>query len=145
MNVRAVLDANTLISAVINVRASVSQEIYQASKSKHFILIISPQILSEADDVLRRARLMRVHKYSFKQLRKIIKEIANVSYPVLGNTKVEIVRDPDDDKIISAALEGKADYIVTRDRDLLDLKQYQEIKIITPEEFMEILRSKGKL
>lgn len=138
--IRAVLDANVLVSAVINVDASVSQAVYQASKDKHFILIISPSILSEVDDVLHRDRLIKLHRYSAKQLQRTIKEIANVSYPVLGNTKAEVVRDPDDNKIISAAFEGKADYIVTRDRDLLDLKKIQGIEIVTPEEFMGIVR-----
>lgn len=64
-----------------------------------------------------------------------------LSYLVPGRTKVEIVRDPGDNKIIAAAIEGNADYIVSRDRDLLDLNDYQRIKIIKPEEFMKILRS----
>lgn len=138
--IRAVLDTNTLVSAVINVTSSVSSEIYQSCKEKRFLLIISPSILAEVDNVLLRDRLMKSHKRSIQELQEIIREMADVSFIVPGRIKIEMVRDPDDDKIISAALEGQADYIVSRDKDLLDLEEYQGIKIITPEKFMVILR-----
>jgi len=140
--IRAVLDTNILVSAVINVTSSVSSEIYQSCKEKRFLLIISPSILSEVDNVLLRDRVMKSHKRSAQELQEIIREMAEVSSIVPGRIKIEIVRDPDDNKIISAALEGKADYIVSRDRDLLDLKEYHGIKIIAPEKFIEILRVK---
>ena len=139
--IRAVLDTNTLVSAVINVTSSVASEIYQSCKEKRFLLIISPSILAEVDNVLLRDSVMKSHKRSTQELQEIIREMIEVSSIVQGRIKIEIVRDPDDDKIISAAIEGKADYIISRDRDLLDLKQYQGIKIITPEEFMGILRT----
>lgn len=140
--IRAVLDTNTIVSAIINTDKSVSQEIYQSSKEKRFLLVISPSILAEVEDVIHRTRIMRFHKYPVQELQRIVKELTNVSLIVLGKIGIEVVRDPDDNKIISAALEGKADYIVSRDRDLLDLKEYQGIKIITPEKFMGILRGK---
>lgn len=138
--IRAVLDTNTIVSAIINTDKSVSQEIYQNSKDKRFLLVISPSILAEVEDVIHRARIMRFHKYSTQQLQQIVEELTKVSLIVPGTTETEVVRDPDDDKIIIAAVEGKADYIVSRDKDLLDLRKYQGIKIITPEEFMGILR-----
>ncbi len=143
--IRAVLDTNTIVSAIINTDNSVSQEIYQNSKDKRFLLVISPSILAEVEDVIHRARLMRFHKYSALELKRIAKELTNVSLIVPGKIEIEVVRDPDDNKIISAALEGKADYIISRDRDLLDLKEYKGIKIVTPEKFMGILRTKKQI
>lgn len=139
--IRAVLDTNTFISAVINIESSVAQEIYQNAKQKRFLLVISPPILTEVDNVLHRPNVIKVHKHSLQELTEVIKEIADVSYIVQGKTEIKTVRDPDDDKIIATAVEGNADYIVSRDKDLLDLQEYQGIKIITPEEFMKILRS----
>ncbi|MCK4501531.1 MAG: putative toxin-antitoxin system toxin component, PIN family, partial [Desulfuromonadales bacterium] len=52
-----------------------------------------------------------------------------------------ISRDPDDDNIISLAVATKASYIVSGDKDLLDLKNYQSILIVSPKAFSEILRS----
>lgn len=142
--IRAVLDTNTLVSTIINVASSVTAEIYQNCKEKRFLLITSPAILLEMDDVLRRERVMKAHQRTVDELQKIISEMVDVSLVVSGKVKVEVVRDSDDNKIISAALEGRADYIVSRDEDLLVLKEYQGIKIITPEEFMGILRAKVK-
>lgn len=141
--IRAVLDTNTLVSAVINVISSVAAKIYQSCKEKRFLNITSSAILSELDEVLHRERIMKSHKLTALELEKIIDQMAKVSFVVSGKIKVDVSRDPSDNKVISAALEGKADYIVSRDQDLLDLKEYQDIKIITPEEFMGILRAKS--
>lgn len=142
--IRAVLDTNTLVSAVINVKSSVASEIYQYARHKRFLLIISPAILAEVDDVLHRPKLIKAHQLSSKELKKAVSKIADVSFVVPANTEIEVVRDSDDNKIISAAYEGQADYIISRDKDLLDLAEYQGIKISTPEEFMGILRKANK-
>ena len=47
----------------------------------------------------------------------------------------EICRDADDDNIIACAVAAKADYLVTGDSDLLEIKCYQDIKILTPRDF----------
>ena len=59
--------------------------------------------------------------------------------PTLPDLRV-MVRDPKDDMIIACAVAAQADYIVSRDRDLLDLGTYQEIQIVTPEAFIQYLR-----
>jgi len=50
-----------------------------------------------------------------------------------------VCRDPKDDHFVACAVEGKADYIVTTDKDLLVLGEYQGIKIIRPDKFVTIL------
>ncbi len=50
--------------------------------------------------------------------------------------KVTASRDPDDDKFLEAAIAGKADYLVTGDKDLRDIGEYEGIKIRYPEEFL---------
>jgi uncharacterized protein len=51
-----------------------------------------------------------------------------------------IAPDPGDDKIISCAIEGEAEFIVTGDKALQQLKEYQAIKIINAEQFIRVLR-----
>jgi predicted nucleic acid-binding protein len=46
-----------------------------------------------------------------------------------------ICRDPDDDLILACALEARADYLVTGDADLLDVKIFKGIQIVTPRNF----------
>lgn len=54
-------------------------------------------------------------------------------------TKLNICRDPDDNKFISCALDGRCYYIVSGDKDLLTIREYSDVQIVTVAEFLEIL------
>jgi predicted nucleic acid-binding protein len=54
-----------------------------------------------------------------------------------------VSRDPKDDKFLATARAGRVDYLVTEDRDLLDLVEYEGTKIITTEEFLRVLEEPG--
>ena len=71
---------------------------------------------------------------------KIIDKVVNNSIIVKPTEKLNIVKDdPDDNKIIECAVEGSADYIISQDNHLLNLKEYKGIKIIKPEEFLSLI------
>jgi uncharacterized protein len=53
---------------------------------------------------------------------------------------IRVVRDPNDDLILAAAIVAKAEYLVTRDDDLLSLGKHKRITILTPEAFPAALR-----
>ncbi len=55
-----------------------------------------------------------------------------------GKSKIEICRDPDDNKFIECAVDSRAIYIVSGDKDLLDIKKYKDIKILTAKEFCDM-------
>ena len=57
------------------------------------------------------------------------------------NLVSDICRDPDDDIIISLGIAAKAEYIVTGDRDLLDIGQYASLHMVSPKEFSEVLKN----
>ena len=61
------------------------------------------------------------------------------------DVEVNICRDPEDNFILELAEAAKADYIITRDKDLLELPnhQWQNTKIVKPETFLPLLRNKG--
>ena len=59
--------------------------------------------------------------------------------PVAG-----VVRDPNDDMVIACALAGGADYVVTRDKDLLSLGAYGGIRMVTPRQFLDLLAGSGR-
>lgn len=56
---------------------------------------------------------------------------------VVPVSDVELCRDPDDDKFLSCAIDGKALYIVSGDKDLLDLKSFRDIEIVTAADFCQ--------
>ena len=140
--IRAVVDTNVLISALISKKPSPPLNIYNLLKSADFLLITSPAILEELEEVINRKTIIKLHKRSQQQIDEILQEIAETSYIVPGMISVEAVKkDPDDDKFIAVAIEGKADYIVSGDKPLLNIKEYMRIKIISPKDFMRLLKT----
>ena len=55
-----------------------------------------------------------------------------------------IKKDPDDDRVLECAVSGDASYIVTGDRHLLELKEYQHIVILEPGAFLTVLNLGAK-
>jgi len=132
--IRVVLDTNVLISALIS-KSSAPQKLYRAFTKQRFLL------LEEVEDVINRERLIKYHKLTPKQ-RRIMEQLAELSYVVLGTVSSEelvVQRDPEDDKFLWCAIEGKADYIISGDHHLLDLKEYEGVKILSPHDFLTIL------
>lgn len=140
---QVVLDTNVLISAALRIRNSIPDKIYQALKSQEFILITSPQILEEIEEVINREEIVKRTRMSLKDRKQFIHNLIDIAFIVSGDIDIQIVKaDPDDDKFIGAALEGRADYIVSGDKPLLNLKEYQEIKVVSPADFAKILAEK---
>lgn len=59
-----------------------------------------------------------------------LKQISRAAEIVQPTTSVQIVRDPNDNPIVECAVEGKADMIVSLDKDLLALKAYEGIPVL---------------
>lgn len=51
------------------------------------------------------------------------------------------LRDPADDQVLETAVVGKCDFLITGDKDLLSLEKYSQIKIVTPAQFMNKVKS----
>jgi putative PIN family toxin of toxin-antitoxin system len=51
--------------------------------------------------------------------------------------KIEICRDKNDNMVLGTALAGEAEYIITGDKNLLDIKKYKKIKIVTAKDFLK--------
>lgn len=137
---RVVLDTNVLISASFIKISPIPNRIYQALKDQQFILITSPSIIEEIDDVLSRDYIIKRTHMTARQRKRFIQEIINFSLLISEKSDLQIIKaDPDDDKFLHAAIEGDADCIVSGDRHLLNLKAYEGIKILTPKDFLQFM------
>ncbi len=58
---------------------------------------------------------------------------------VVPTEKINIVTDQDDNKFVEAAVEGEAQYIISKDKHLLILKEYRGIKVLHPDDFLGLL------
>lgn len=62
---------------------------------------------------------------------------------VQNRHQIHIVKDPEDNKILESAVESEADYLITRDKELLALNNFQNIKVVTPDHFWNIYKDTG--
>ena len=142
--IRVVLDANIFVSTVLKSHSNPAK-VFQLAKEGKVTLISSKDIFSEVKTVLLYAKLRKLHRRTPKEIDEFAKRATRVSFIVPGTTKIlEIKDDPADNKYLSAAIEGKADFIVSGDHHLKDLKTFQGIRILDPSTFL-LLMTKGRV
>lgn len=141
---RAVLDSTVLISAFM-APGRLSDELLRLASDGLFVLVLSDAIIAETERKLLTGKNIR-RKSSHTDSDALdygqaLRELAQlmVDLPQLSGA----VRDPNDDMVIACAIGGRADRIVTRDKDLLVLRFYQQTTIVTPETFRSELRRLG--
>jgi putative PIN family toxin of toxin-antitoxin system len=126
---RAVLDTNVIVSG-LGWRGAPAA-ILNAVGDDRLVLVTSAPLLAELRRVLEYPRLAKVIQGG-AQLADLV---AASGVVVVPNRVLTVVSDDDDNRVLEAAIEGAADYIVSGDTDLLDLGSFQGIPIITPGEF----------
>lgn len=133
---KVVLDINVLISAAF--WDGDSSKIFNLIESNDIKLIMSLEILNEYSEVLNSDEIQQKIKNKNLEIRRTIEKIVSISTMVQPLEKVNVViDDSDDNKIIECAVAGNVDYIITNDKHLLKLKEYLDIKIVTPLEFLK--------
>ena len=134
---RVILDTNVILAAFAG--RGLANAVFELCLDKHEI-IISEHILSELQNNLQKK--LKMPKDKVQRIIEYLKEFCIISsYKRLDKA---ICRDPDDVKILGLSEVAKPDYIITGDLDLLTLKEFRSIPIITPREFWEILKGKRK-
>ncbi len=126
----AVFDTNILIAAIIT--EGICSKLLHRARAGEFSLVSCPFIMMEP-----RRTLSKKFRLSHDELSSAMEPISDaISRVIEHSLKVKnICRDADDDNIIACAVAVKADYLVTGDSDLLEIKSYKDIKIITPRDF----------
>ncbi len=140
--IRAVLDANVFTSALIQPRGHSGQIIRLLFTESAFTLVASPDILAELRRVLAYPRIAKRITGTDEELTGYVHALALAADVVTPAIIPHVVqRDPDDDKYVATALEGRATYIVTGDKDLLELEQHEDIAILRPAAFLACLHN----
>jgi uncharacterized protein len=124
-------DTNFLISST-QWDYSVSHKLLLKLIGENAIIFSTKEILEEFAEVLERDFL-----YKEEEIKNILEKVIQFLTLVKPAQKVDVVKeDTEDNKIIECALESKADYILSYDKHLLNLREYRGIKIIRPEEIL---------
>lgn len=126
----AVFDTNVLIAAIIT--EGICSKLLHRARAREFSLVSCPFIIIELRRTLSK-KLRLSHDEIVSAMEPISEAISKV---IEHSIKVkDTCRDADDDNIIACAVAAKAAYLVTGDSDLLDLKSYNSVKMITPRDF----------
>ena len=136
---KVVLDTNVLVSAAIG-RRGPPASVYQAWRDREFQLVVSLDTLSELRRVLSYPRVMEITHLLADGQQRYLGSLRRDALFVSPTREITVSRDPDDNRILEAAIAGAADYIVTGDQDLLVLREFEGIAIVTPTRFLAILR-----
>ena len=122
--------------------AGLAREILGQARAGLFTICVSEEILKETERVLLEyLRIRKRYRYFDEAVAEYILLLRVVTQVIAGIPKIEsVVRDPNDDKAIAYALKASAEYVVNRDKDLLDLKEHEQATIMSPERFIELIK-----
>lgn len=133
------LDTNILISGTF--WTGPSFRILDLIDKWKITLILSEEILFEYKRIIKSTEIMEKVDNKDLILFEASKRIIINSLIVKPSIKLDVVKDdPDDNIILECANAGKADYIVTNDKHILKIKVFEGIKILTPSEFLRVLK-----
>lgn len=137
---RAVIDANVFVSFLLSKGDTVSF-IIDEWENETFDVLVTYSIFIELDDVID--RVTKSNKGAVDRLdaaamkRRLLKNTIRVN----TISDVNISKDSKDNRYLVCAKDGQADYLVTGDKKhLLSLKKFGNTRIVSPKEFVEILR-----
>lgn len=132
---RVVLDSNVLISAVISPMGKPFACLSWVLKNA--TLVMAREVIDEVDTRLARPKFA---KYVDPDRRKAFIDDLKLSVVLVELTgTLKACRDPDDDKLLETAILGRADHLVTGDKDLLILHPFQGVAIVAPARFLEVV------
>jgi len=135
---RVVLDANVLVSAYIRPAGPPGQIIERFVRDGAFDVVLTEPIVEEGLQALAYPKVQTAAR-SKTEPELWFEDIVVLSQLVAGDVEVAVCGDPDDDKYVAAAIEGRAAFVVTGDPDLLTLGEHKGIRIITPRAFLDLL------
>jgi len=130
---RIVVDTNCLASRLLLANSVAARAVRKAVDTS--ILLASEGTMEELADVLGRSRFDRYvsleDRKQFLRLYGRIAEFVPIIYPVRE------CRDPDDDRFLEVALNGRANVLLTGDRDLLSLHPWRGVAILSPRDYLK--------
>jgi putative PIN family toxin of toxin-antitoxin system len=136
---RAVLDANVYVSGLLRPEGPPGRIIERFLRAAAFDLIRSPAIV---DEILR--------ALAYPKVRRLIRgtaapalwfeDIMVLADLVAGTRNISgVCADPDDDQYVAAAIEGRAAFVVTGDRQFLSVAEYDGVRIVSPRTVLDLL------
>jgi putative PIN family toxin of toxin-antitoxin system len=135
---RWVLDTNVVVSALL--WSGTARRLIMFARLEGVRLFSSMALLAELSDVLSRRKFENKIAASLLSVDEIVALYAEYVFVVRPRVMPRIASDPDDDIVIGTALAASAELVVTGDRALLSVGEYERVRIVS---VAEALRSVG--
>jgi uncharacterized protein len=129
---RVVLDTNVLISGLFSTTSTPALAVEKAITKAQ--LVATTETLRELIEQVMQPKFDRY--VSREQREVLIQRVAPLVEIIEVLQPVRASRDPKDDKFLEAAVNGRADVLVTGDRDLVDLHPFRGIAILSPADYL---------
>lgn len=137
---RAVLDTNVFISGIKS-QTTPPGQILDSWRRRQFVLVTSPQLLAEIQEVLLRPRILQLLHKTPAEVTSFIQTLNQKTYTTEGSLEVTVLKgDPDDNMVLACAQEGMTTHLVTGNKKHFPFTDYKGIKIVSPKEFLSLLR-----
>ena len=131
--VKIIIDTNVWVSFLMGkVLAGLEYYIYD----NRFQIVSCKEQLSELKEVLFRPKMIQY--FSIQQANRIFDLLADYALLVKIFSKIDICRDAKDDYLLALAIDSKADFLITGDKDLLAIEQIKTTKIISFKDFEDV-------
>lgn len=137
---RVVIDTSSLVSYVLT-RGQLMGKVVARWRAGDFTLLSSPATRGELAAVLARPSIQRL---SQEPLDALVVGYERFTHHVAGDLSLSgACRDAKDDKFLACAVEGQAHYLVSSDRDLLEMRRYRRVAMVNPGQFLLALELYG--
>ncbi len=135
---KAALDTVIFVRALINPKGRWGRLLFEHAGK--YVIVLSPEIVKEILDVINRPELhRRFPEMADLPLMDLVLSRLEEAEVVEPRERLEVCRDPNDNKFFECAVAARADYIVSEDKDILDVTAYQGIRTVSAAEFLSIL------
>jgi putative PIN family toxin of toxin-antitoxin system len=140
--IRAVIDLNVIISALI-VPRGFAYHVWAAWLVGQFTLVISEGMILELVGKLAEPRIARRYGVTAQDIHYVTSLLrGHGSLVAVGDEEVRpVTGDPEDDLVLATSRLGQAEYLVTRDKGLIDLGHHDSVTILSPYDFLPLLPS----
>src|SRR5688572_27841902 len=132
---RVIIDTNLWISFLIGKELHYLKDLIVLQQIK---LILSDQLLEELKLVTGRSKLKKF--FNPEKVDELVSLLTLISTKVKVTNIEQVCRDPKDDFLLALARKAKADFLVTGDKDLLELKSYGQTEILSLKEFSDKIK-----
>jgi len=135
-SLKLIVDTNLWISFIISNKQDLLDPILFAEKAR---LLFSTELITEIQQTITKPKLKKY--FATDALEQMLSTFEPFIDLIDVKSVVTICRDPKDNFLLTLAKDGKADYLLTGDNDLLDVKKFGKTKIITLSNFIEVTKN----